>query len=1038
MSALLSDMSIDAKALKFCRHDGDRPARNARVGALFLLLSYLVLAAARPAHALDAARHIGQFHHTAWTVKQGAPGQVTALAQTRDGYLWLATQTGLFRFDGVQFERFEAPDSNSFPATSISSLYAPESGGLWIGFRYGAVSFLDGESDRLTHYGEAQGLPTSTVFRFAQDHDGTLWAATFTGLIRLKGNHWERPDASWRFPGRQARTVFVDSAGTLWVATEHGVTFLRRGATAFESVAAPVGRISQIAQAPDGGIWIAESDGAVRQLQTGARPPATPALSRASAGLLFDRDGTLWASTLGEGLYRLPSPTAPPPAQGAAEDKGFEGFHRIDGLSSDYVQPMLEDREGNLWIGSSLGLDRFRHSNAMPAMFPDGAQDFAIAPGDAGTLLTGSRNKPLMRLQGQRMSALDLEPPITAAHRDGDGAVWLGGPEGLWKLQDGRLTKMTPLPTRKYSGVQAIAKGRDGALWVSLNTPGVYRLFEGQWQHFQDLPGMPEGSSPLTLLSASDGTLWMGFARNKIRLMKDGALRQLDAPQGLAVGNVTALAEGTKGIWIGGERGLAWFAGGHLRSVGTVGKAVLHGITGIVETRKGDLWLNTAYGILRVPAAQVARLLDPSGPAPAYERFDFLDGVQGIPAQFRPIPTAVQTDDGNLWFATTGGVVSIAPDSIRRNLVPPPVHIRSVTADKQAYGAGTNLLNLPAGVRNLQIAYTALSLSIPERVRFRYKLEGYDETWQDAGTRRVAFYNTPGPGTYTFRVMAANNDGVWNETGASLPLTIAPLYYQTTWFRALCVLLALSAAWIAYLLRLRHLARQIIVRMEARYDERERIARELHDTLLQGVQGLILRLHATSTRLGDGDPVRQELDRAMDLAERALVEGRDRVRDLRRDVHYWEDLGTALLQIRDEVDIQPLPDMRLIAEGEPRTLLPGIAEELFLIGREAVLNALRHSRAESIEIELGYHPREVTLRIRDDGIGMPEHASSQPNHWGLGGMHERSRRIGGRLDIVSRAGSGTHVNLRLPAGAAYPRPRWRPWRVLRRWAMRSR
>ncbi|HEY0502030.1 MAG TPA: two-component regulator propeller domain-containing protein [Lysobacter sp.] len=980
-----------------------------------------------PARALDAQRRIVQFHHTSWTVKEGAPGQITALAQTRDGYLWLATQIGLFRFDGVQFERFDPPDAGAFPATSISTLYAPPSGGLWVGFRYGAVSFLDG--DRLTHYGEADGLPTSTVFRFAQDRDGTLWAATFTGLARLRGARWERPGPQWRYPGQQARTVFVDAAGTLWAATERGVAFLRRGATAFERVPAEVGRITQFAQAPDGTIWIAESDGAVRPLPQGGRTPQQ-ALSLPSAGLLFDRDGVLWATTLGDGVYRLQFPTRAPGVFGQGTN-AFEGFRRVDGLSSDYTQPVLEDREGNVWIGSSHGLDRFRHSNVIPAVFPDGAQDFAIAPGDDGAVLAGSRNKPLMQLKGQALATLDLPPPITAAYRDRDGVVWLGGPGGLWTLRSGRIARVAALPLARYSGVQAIARDAHGALWVSLNTPGVYRLHDGQWQHFDGLVGMPDGSSPLTLLSASDGTLWMGFARNKISLMKEGVVEPLGAGQGLDVGNVTALREGARGVWIGGEHGLALHANGRLRAVRAPEESPFRGISGIVETRNGDLWLNGARGIVHVAAAQVEALFDPAHDA-TYERFDFLDGVPGIPTQFRPIPTAMEATDGKLWFATTSGVLSIDPSSVVRNPVPPPVWIRSLVADDHAYRADGGAMQLPAGIQNLQIAYTAPSLSIPERVRFRYKLEGYDQAWQDAGTRRVAFYNDPGPGSYTFRVMAANNDGVWNEVGAALPLTIAPRYYQTAWFRGLCVLVALAGLWLAYLMRMRHLARQIRVRMQERYGERERIARELHDTLLQGTQGLILRLHATSLALPPADPLRADLEKAMDLAERALADGRDRVRGLRGDVQYWHDLGSALLHLRDEAHVEPSPEVRLHVEGAPRDLLPDVAEELYLIGREAVLNALRHARASVVHIELEYGPRELRVRVRDDGVGMAVQTPNRPGHWGLDGMAERAHRLGAQLDVSSRIGEGTTVELRMPAAAAYPRRRRPRWHALKR------
>ncbi|HBZ46832.1 MAG TPA: hypothetical protein DEO93_06070, partial [Stenotrophomonas sp.] len=297
------------------------------------------------AAALDPARAVGQFHHTAWTVNQGAPGQVTALAQTVDGYLWLGTEIGLYRFDGVRFTRFVPPGDDAFPATSVSTLYAAHDGGLWVGFRYGGVSRV--ERTGVHHYGSAAGLPTSTVFRFAEDGEGRLWAATFTGPLFLQGQRWVRPTQAMGYPGRQARTLFTDREGTLWIATEAGMVLLRRGASAFERVPARVGRVSQIAQAPDGAIWVAEADG-------GVRPLSGQGDAVESAGLLFDRDGVLWATTLGTGLVRRS------PQRNQAE---VERFRRVDGLSSDYAQPLLEDREGNVWVGGSRGLDRFRHAN---------------------------------------------------------------------------------------------------------------------------------------------------------------------------------------------------------------------------------------------------------------------------------------------------------------------------------------------------------------------------------------------------------------------------------------------------------------------------------------------------------------------------------------------------------------------------------------------------------------------------------------------------------------------------------------------------
>lgn len=987
--------------------------------AIAAILCALLCITCNTAHALDAKRSIGQFHHTAWTVKQGAPGHITAMAQSADGYLWLGTEIGLFKFDGLEFDRYEAPSTNPLPATSVSTLYAPASGGLWIGYRYDGASFLDG--DRLVHFGEAEGLSLSTVFRFAQDHEGTLWAATFKGLVFLRDGRWEKPGPAWKFPGLQARTVFVDASGTLWVATEDGIALLRKGQREFESLPAAVGRISQIAQAPDGSIWISEADGSVRRLAQHAEDLPRQQLDHPSAGLLFDRNGVLWASTLGEGIVRNAT------HGGDANSEGFERFRQVDGLSSDYLRPILEDREGNIWFGGSRGLDRFRHTNLVPVPLPVGAQDFAIAADAEGMLLVGTRNRPLMRTAGDRIAFLPLAPPITAAYRDGQGMVWLAGPKGIWKFQDGRITEFTALPVGDHSGMQAIAKTNDGALWVSLNTPGVYRLQAGKWRHFSRRDGMPGGASPLTLLPDSDGNLWMGFAHNVIGIVRGEKIDILEAADGLDLGNVTSLTQGRKGVWIGGERGLAHHADGRIRSVHSSPQSPFRGISGIVEDREGDLWLNAAPGVIRIRANRVEHLFDAREPGPEHELFDAFDGLPGIPAQFRPLSTAAMGSDGRLWFATTGGVVSINPAAMVRNPIPPPVSIRALLVDGHAHRPGTEVLRLPAGTQNLQITYTALSLSIPERVRFRFQLQGFDEDWQDAGTRRVAFYNDPGPGSYTFRVIAANHDGVWNEVGSSLSFIIEPRYYQTTWFRVLCTLLVLSVLWTAYLLRLRHLSGQIRMRLNERHSERERIARELHDTLLQGVQGLILRLHAAAGRLKNNDPIRGELETAMDAAEKSMAQGRNRVRGLRGEFRYSRDLGDALLHVLDEAQGRPLPDLRLVVRGESRALVPCVAEEVYMIGREALLNAFMHASAHIVEIDLAFDTHVLRLRIRDDGIGMAQGSPSRAGHWGLEGMHERADRIGATLQIQPSTDAGTEVDLTVPANTAYPSDVPLPW-----------
>jgi signal transduction histidine kinase/ligand-binding sensor domain-containing protein len=958
------------------------------------------------AAALDPARSLAQFHHTAWTVNQGAPGQVTALAQTADGYLWLGTEIGLYRFDGARFTRFVPPGNNGFPATSVSTLYTSASGGLWVGFRYGGVSLIEGS--RVRHYGQHDGLPTSTVFRFAEDGDGRLWAATFTGPVLLQGQHWVRPTPAMAYPGRQARTLFTDGDGTLWVATENGMVVLRRGARAFASVPASVGRVSQIAQAPDGAIWVAEADG-------GVRPLLGKGEAGASAGLIFDRDGVLWATTLGTGLMRRSAQRTP---------EGIEYFRRTDGLSSDYVQPLLEDHEGNLWVGSSRGLDRFRHANLVQVAMPEGAQEFAIAA-DGDALLVGTRNHPLQRVDLASRQALALPSAITAMHRDASGRMWLAGPDGLWRKQGERFETLSELPVSGRSGVQAMATTPDGALWMSLNTPGLHRFAQGRWTHIENQKGLPPGDSPLVMQADARGRVWLGFARNAVAVMQDGVFSTPWSGEPLDVGNVTALFDDGHGMWIGGERGLAQVVGNTMRNVVPGVREDLRGISGIVADAAGDLWFNGARGVVRVRAGDLAGLFGGQG-RPRYERFDALDALPGIAAQFRPLPTAARTQDGRLWFSTTSGLVAIDPRQTVRNPVPPPVEILSLAVDGADVPIEAGKVALPAGTRNLRIRFTALSLSIPERVRFRYLLEGFDSHWFEASPARSAFYNAPGSGEYVFRVGASNNDGVWNQQGAQLAISIAPHYWETGWFRVLCVAAVAAVLWLLYLGRLRQLAARIRARLDERHLERERIARDLHDTLLQSTQGLILRLHASSRKLAPTDPVRIELEAAMTMAERVAADGRERVRGLRGEVSHAQELGTALMAVLEECDGMEMPAVRLVVEGTPRPMQRCAGEEAFMIGREAMLNAFRHARATTVQISISYARQAFRLRIHDDGVGFSQQTGAPAGHWGLEGMRERAARAGGSVTILSgRPGRGTEIDLQIPAAFAWE-SRYRP------------
>jgi signal transduction histidine kinase/ligand-binding sensor domain-containing protein len=1043
-----------------------KPRHPRRIG--FWLCAWLLFFCV-PAYGIDRDRRLDELHHTSWTYTDGAPGEVHALAQTTDGYLWLGTATGLFRFDGIRFQPYTSQSGPAFPQRNVLSLLAVPDGGLWVGYWYGGVSFIKGGA--VTDYGTPQGLPSRAVLAFARDRKGAIWiAAGQGGLARLEGSHWRTIGPDLGFAGL-AHTVFVDHVGTVWVGTPTSVVSLPEGGQRFQIAAEGLRRVRHIAEAPDGTLWMAE-------LGYGVRPVPLPGKRNAavfvgSQAIAFDSQGSLWITSLGTGIRRVPYPDrfhqvqSHGPSAWQFHNSEVEAFTQENALTSDYVTSVLHDREGNVWIGTSAGLDRFRQSPVVPVPLRPlslrgdlpipSLQSFitsALTADDQGALwVSGMGPQVLLKIQQNSIATQLRDRPVDAAYRDQNGVFWLATPSSVFRIDDERLAtigsrrgaatykyhpgvpagqgltaRQLDLPTSGgiavslQSRVKAITQDRLGRLWISMES-GTFRLETSSWTSLQSLGG-PEGTATAEFTD-SEGRIWFGFT-NTVAVLDGDSVSIFSGKEGVQVGAVTSIQSKATTIWIGGELGLAFFEGSRFQPVHPSDGSAFAGVSGIVAGTEDGLWLSDNRGIIHIPENQ----LQNRGPSKVeFESFGLLDGLTTELRGSLASPSAVQTIDGRIWFATTKGLAWINPRISVRNTVPPPVIIESIVANGRKQNNSMSL-NLPPRTADLQIAYTATSLTVPERVRFRYKLEGQDEEWQDAGTRREAFYTNLDPGSYQFRVIACNNDGVWNESGASMSFSIAPAYYQTAWFRAAFVIPALILMWALYQFRLRQIAHDFNLRLDERVNERTRIARELHDTLLQSFQGLMLRFQSARELLPEHPAKAVEaLDGALDRADQAIAEGRDAIQNLRSSTAVSNELTQAIMTLAEELTNgadkgRGAATFAMSVEGSPRELHPIVRDDIHRIAREAMRNAFCHAQADHIEAEVTYRAREVRLRIRDDGKGIdPKHLSAgRARHWGLAGMRERAVQIGAQLNLWSEVGAGTEVELRIPGSVAYGVP----------------
>lgn len=975
---------------------------------------FLVAVLALPLLGAPAAAQqaLGELFHQTWELREGAPGTITAITQAPEGYLWVVSPSGLFRFDGVQFERMRLPDA---PIRRPVAAWTFADGSLWVVHDRGALTrVVDG---RRTTFTDRDGLPVVRGVELARDHDGVMWAAGDGGVARLVGNRWETvvEARTSLAPTVSAYGLLVDRAGAIWTCVDGQVLVRRRRDTPFEPFM-PLA-VMQFVQAPDGAVVaVARPPEPVRAIGTagGGQLDASAAGGFTVPGrrAAFDASGNLWLAT-SDGVTRLRWPTLS--AGGHAE---LERMTQAGGLTHDSALVVSGDREGNVWIGTAGGLDLFRETAVVNAD-PLPPMHAARLAGRGADVWAGGRTTALVRVRDGTLHATGLPAPVAAINAAADGTVWVWSGERLWRgTATTGFTAVLGMPGGEPDEAWSLAVDGRGRVWAQFLRSGGWILENGGWRR-PSVTGL-EASAIAIVLDDGQGRVWLSDPDGAVVVRVDGdAVRHYGTPHGLDIGQLTGLVTDGPRTWLAGRLGIAAIDADRVRPIAGLDEDSVGTIRGIARDPEGALWLNADSGIVRLAADEAARAAGQPSAIPAFRVFDYLDGMVGGSAP-RPPQSAFAAPNGELWFVGYDRVFAVDPARLAAASAPPPVRVTTLRTGDRDYTAADGL-TLPVGSTNVRVAYTGLSLTMPDRVRFRYQLDGVDDGWQEAGGRREAFYTNLAPGTYTFRVIASNNNGVWPETGTATTFVVPPAVHQTLAFRIGVVLALIAAVWAAIRLRVRQVTAAHHGRLEARVAERERIARELHDTLLQGVQGLILRFQAIASRLPAGDPAATAMEDALSRADDVLAEGRLRVRDLRQSTVASPDLADALAQTGKELAAEGDLGFSLAVEGAPRPLHPIVSDEVFWIVREAITNAVRHGAARRIEAEVAYAGDALRLRCRDDGEGMPAAvlADGRAEHFGLRGMKERATRIGARVEVWSRAGAGTEVEVRVPAVVAY-------------------
>jgi signal transduction histidine kinase/ligand-binding sensor domain-containing protein len=976
-------------------------------------------------------------------MENGLPqNTVQAMAQTKDGFLWLGTEVGLVRFDGVSFQVFDkntplGAQGPGLPGNDVRCLLAAKDGALWIGTSEGLARWKDGVA---TVFTTKEGLPGINIRALVESGGDGVWVSTDDGLARQKGAEFLSVEfADYALPAgvpnyliEQGTGLWIGTAGTVgmaphgsWEQVSLGVDtpppFPRPGVVFEQGIAGggiaaasnsllvvtkagqseeqlsvgkqiPGSKIQALFADREGAIWIGSNGGLAKWFGGKVQLfPVTDPLARASVlSIMEDREGDIWVGTEADGLHIL-------------RDQRFRTMGAREGLSSDATTTVVEDAAGTLWVGTSgAGLNAIKGGAIQHYGVKEGLPSdviLSLAAGTKGELWVGTPDGlGLLRGGGKRIEAFtsaDGLPDdfVRSLLADGDGALWIGTRRGLthWlnpqsPIAAARMETYTQANGLGSDLVGAMTRDAKGDLWVA-TLAGLSKiekpdgLHSGKVENFTTANGLT--SNVVTaLLARKDGTLLIGTQDHGWSAW-DGKQFKAAAGSGLERTTIHAiLDEGS-------------------RNGATPDGAM---------PQENHLWFATGNGVARCDC-------DRSGGCTHWLEFGPADGLRSRETAINSHPSAWRGRDGHLWFATPKGLVDVDPAHFHVNDVAPPVALERFAVDDVAMAASGAAIEIPAGHVHFEFDYAALSFVAPQKVRYRYMLEGFDKQWTEAGGRRTAYYTNIPAGSYVFRVQAANNDGLWNMAGAELKFELRPHFYQTLWFYGLVGLGLAGMVWLVLRWREQRAAREF----QAVLGERNRIAREIHDTLAQGYVGISVQLEvlAQLLHLNKTEAATKHLDLTRGYVREGLDEARQSIWALRS-----QDAGETTLPVKMRRVVEGAGGNGLEASfslyGAYRPLSPGTEQEILRVAQEALENVRKHAHAAHVFVQLDYRPMEIALEVRDDGRGFRAEGevAPPPGHYGLTGMKERAAVIGGTLEVTSEPGVGTTVRLRTAAAKA--------------------